>query len=79
MGVRFLDKKSENLSLTLSDVFPKKSLLPSWEEIKRRGDRNDAVHPHPDPPPSKGEGTKLGNIKYVWLAFPGKVLIPVSP
>jgi hypothetical protein len=30
--------KSENLSLTISRVFSK-SLLPSWEEIKRRGDR----------------------------------------
>jgi Tol biopolymer transport system component len=62
---------SEITPSTFSEMFPKK--LPSlrWEGMKGRGDSRSPrlVHPHPDPPPSKGEGNYWENFKYFWIGF----------
>jgi hypothetical protein len=44
--------------------YQKKFPSPLWEGMKGRGDQTCFVHPHPAPPPSKGEGTdwEISNI-----------------
>jgi hypothetical protein len=36
---------------------------------EREGEPIDFVHPHPDPPPSRGEGIYWENFKYLWLVL----------
>ena len=66
---RILHAKSENLSLTFSEMSPKKSPLPSEggdeEEGEPMMDQIALVHPHPRPPPSKGEGI-IGEISNIF-------------
>ena len=53
----------ENSFLTFFKT-PQKSPLPWWEGMKGRGDQKVlSVHPHPDPPPSKGGGELVGRFQ----------------
>jgi hypothetical protein len=65
--IRYLHKKSENLSLTF---YIKKSPLPNVGGDEGEGglnlDQIFFVHPHPRPPPSKGEGI-IGEISNIFV------------
>ncbi len=58
--------KSENFLLTINRT-PREISPPSVGGDEGEGGPKGfcSVHPHPRPPPSKGEGTRSGNLKYI--------------
>jgi hypothetical protein len=67
--IRFLHKKSENLSLTLCENHQDKLPLPDVGGDEGEGglnqDQSYFVHPHLNPPPSKGEDI-IGEISNIF-------------